>query len=186
MFSRSAYEYPQTREYWRSAHVVPVRIAAVLVGLCVDPCALRRIPMQSAGIPLRTAIWLFDAGLIEVVVALDIARVASFDQEPAADCGGPLDGACLVYRRIPVETCGCGIIARDDIVIARLEYPVHICGELVSGAHLPGQTQQYAVNLLVVDTLLACNDSVVTVGVGLSRRDVECTGNRFIDREETG
>src|SRR5206468_10824603 len=46
----------------------------------------------------------------------------SFDQEPAADCGGPLDGACLVYRRIPVETCGCGIIARDDIVIARLEY----------------------------------------------------------------
>src|SRR2546427_11307924 len=98
----------------------------------------------------------------------------------------PLEGACLIDPPIPMAASGCRIITRADIVITRLKHPVHIRGKLVSRAHLPGQTQQYSINLLVVDSLPACNNSIVAICVGASRRDVERTGNRFINREETG
>src|SRR5215475_6481852 len=95
--------------------------------------------MYSAGVPLRTAIWLSDSRLIQVVIPFDVARVATFNQQAVGDSRGPLDGACLVDRRVPVEPSRCSIVTCDDIVIARLEDPVYIRGKLVFRAHLPGQ-----------------------------------------------
>ena len=69
-------------------------------------------------------------------------------------------------------------------MIARLEQPVHIRGKLVSRAHLPGQTQQYAVDRFLVDGLPAGNHRTDAVRIGPSLRDPECIGNGSIDREQ--
>ena len=55
--------------------------------------------------------------------------------------------------------------------------------ELVARARLPRDAAEGAVDLLVVDALLAGDDAVDAVGVGLPRRHVKRVGDGLVDRE---
>src|SRR5437899_12450780 len=109
--------------------------------------------MPCAGIPLGSAIWLSDAGFIEVVIPFDVARVAAFNQQPVTDGRRPLNGSCLIDRRIPLGPSCFGINACSNVEITPLEHPVHVRIKHVSSALLPRLTHEYDVDHLSIDVV---------------------------------
>src|SRR5262249_11219547 len=86
----------------------------------------------------------------------------------------------------PSEAGGCRVVAWPHIVVAGLEQPVHIRSKLVSRTHLPGETEQHAVDRLFIDGLPARNRAAKAVCIGVSLRDPECVSNRSFHCEKAG
>ena len=82
---------------------------------------------------------------------LDVGRVAGLEQQAAADGGGPLGGRRVVDRRRQPGGPRIDVGVRVVQVVAVLEHPVDVRGELVDVAGLPRQPQQAAGDRVVVD-----------------------------------
>ena len=109
--------------------------------------------MAGAGEPGGGAPRLFDAVGIEIVVALDVAREAAFDQQLAADRRRVLDAVRRVERRIPAHRGRRLVVARVHRRTAHLVNAIVISGQFVARAHLPRQANQTAVLMLRIDSL---------------------------------